>query len=56
MLVPDGKTGHTCLVFTCMEVVMKIVSRHQKVHRVGNFGIPFFHDWIQAFLILAGAL
>ena len=48
----DG--GNTCLVFTCMQIASTIASP-ANVHCVGNFAIGFLHEWIRAFLVLAGA-
>jgi hypothetical protein len=31
------------------------VGGTQSAHRSGNFAMPFFHDWIRAFLIFANA-
>jgi hypothetical protein len=54
VLVWDIERRHTCLVFTCMQIVSTIGSPYN-VHRAGNFRIAFFHEWIRAYLILAGA-
>jgi hypothetical protein len=54
MLVRDVERGHTCLVFTCMQIASTISSPFN-VHRAGNFGIAFLHEWIRAYLVLAGA-
>ena len=48
----DG--GNICLAFTCMQIASTIASP-ANVHRVGNFAIGFLHEWIRAFLVLAGA-
>jgi hypothetical protein len=37
-----------------MQIASAIASS-TNVHRVGNFAIGFFHEWIRAFLILTGA-
>jgi hypothetical protein len=54
MLVRDVERGHTCLVFTCMQIASTISSPFN-VHRAGNFGTAFFHKWICAYLVLIGA-
>ena len=48
----DG--GNICLAFTCMQIASTIASP-ANAHRFGNFAIGFFHEWIRAFLVLAGA-
>jgi hypothetical protein len=48
MLVHDSEREHTCLVFTCMQI-------SSKIHFAGNFAIPYFHEWIRAFLYLTKA-
>ena len=37
-----------------MQIASTIASP-ANVHRVGNFAIGFLHEWIRAFLVLAGA-
>jgi hypothetical protein len=54
MLVSDAERTQSCYVFTCMQFA-STVGGPQSAHRSGNFAMPFFHDWIRAFLIFANA-
>jgi hypothetical protein len=50
MLVSNAERTQSCYVFTCMQFA-STVGGPQSAHRSGNFAMPFFHDWIRAFLI-----
>ena len=54
MLVSNAERTQSCYVFTCMQFA-STVGGPQSAHRSGNFAMPFFHDWIRAFLIFANA-
>ncbi len=54
MLVSDAERTHSCYVFACMQFASTTGGPHS-THRSGNFAMPFFHDWIRAFLIFANA-
>jgi hypothetical protein len=48
----DGR--NICLAFTCTQIASAIASP-ANAHRLGNCAIGFFHEWIRAFLVFAGA-
>ena len=54
MLVSNAERTQSCYVFTCMQFA-SAVGGPQTAHRSGNFAMPFFHNWIRAFLIFANA-
>ena len=54
MIVSNAERTQSCYVFTCMQFA-SAVGGSQTAHRSGNFAMPFFHDWIRAFLIFANA-
>ena len=45
----QSANGNTTIVFTCMQ--LSVLSNPANIHRLGNLGIEFFHEWMRDLLV-----